>query len=267
VARSPLFDVRFATGGAAPGEVEEGMAKAPRPWIVTPHSAVEPIDDNLWSVTSAVPGFPKGSGMDRRMSIVRLGDRRLVFHNAVPLDDAALARVRALGTPAILIVPLHLHTFDAHAFREKLGLAVYTSKTVLDRVRAILPVEGTLEELPADETLRCRPLAGTRFGEAAWVVRSGPRASLLLCDALHNSRPGRGFGGFMFKLMGFTGPAPNVPPLYKRRAVSDQAALRRALLELADTPGLARLVPSHGDVISADAAAVLRATATRYLKE
>jgi hypothetical protein len=248
-------------------EVEGDMAKAPRPWTVTPHSPVVVVDDNLWSVTSAVPGFPKGSGMDRRMTIIRLGDGRLVFHNAVPLDDAALAQVRALGKPAILIVPLHLHTFDAHAFREKLGLAVYTSKTVLDRVRSILPVEGTLEELPADETLRCEPLAGTKFGEAAWVARSGPRASLLVCDAIQNSRPGRGFGGFMFKLMGFTGVAPNVPALYKRRAVSDQSALRRALVRLADTPGLARVVPSHGDIIGADAAAVLRATVTRYLKE
>lgn len=241
------------------------MAKAPRPWIVTPHSAVEAVDENLWCVAGPVPGFPKGSGMDRRMSIIRLADGRLVFHNAVPLDDAALEKVRAWGKPSILIVPLHLHAMDAHAFREKLGLAVYTSKTVLDKVRAVLPVDGTLEELPADETLRCEPLAGTRFGEAAWVARSGGRANLLFCDAFHNSRPGRGFGGFMFKLMGFTGAAPNVPPLYKRRAVSDREALKRDLLRLADTPGLARLVPSHGAIVDADAAGVLRATASKYL--
>jgi hypothetical protein len=203
--------------------------------------------------------------MDRRMSVVRLGDGRLVFHNAVPLDDATLAQVSALGKPSILIVPMHLHMIDAHAFRARLELAVFTSRTVVDKVRAALPVAGTFEDLATDAALRCEPLAGTRFGEAAWVVRSGPRASLLFCDAIQSSRPGRGFGGFMFKLMGFTGPDVRVPPFYKRRAVSDRPALKRDLLRLCETPGLARVVPSHGDIIDADPAARVRQAVTTYL--
>ncbi len=241
------------------------MAKAPRPWTVVPHSPVEEIDDNLWGVTSDVPGFPQGCGMNRRMCIVRLGDGRLVFHNAVPLDEPTLAKVAAWGQPSILIVPMHLHALDAHAFRVRLGVRVFTARAVVDRVRAILPVDGTLDELPADAALRCAPLAGTKFGEAAWIVHSGARASVLFCDAFHNSRPGRGVNGFLFKLMGFTGPAPTVPPLYQRRAVADGAALARDLLRLADTPGLARLVPSHGEIVDADAAAVLRDTVARRL--
>jgi hypothetical protein len=241
------------------------MSKSPRPWTVTAHAPLETIDDNLWGVVSAVPGFPKGTGMDRRMTIVRLGDGRLVFHNAVPLDDATLAKLSAWGKPSILIVPLHLHAIDAHAFRDKLGLRVFTSKTVVDKVAAIVPVDGTLEELPGDDTLRCEPLMGTKFGEAAWVVKSGPRASLLMCDALQNSRPGNGFGGFMFKLMGFTGSEPKSPAAYKLRAVGDKARLKRELLRLADTPGLVRVVPSHGDIIDADAAAAVRKAATTYL--
>src|SRR5262249_4061537 len=139
------------------------MSKPPRPWTGMAHGPIEEIDENLWGVVSAVPDFPKGTGMDRRMSIIRLGDGRLVFHNAVPLDDAALAKVNAWGKPSILIVPMHLHAIDAHAFQEKLGVAVYTSKTVVDKVRALVPVEGTLDEVPADPALRCEPLGGTRF--------------------------------------------------------------------------------------------------------
>jgi hypothetical protein len=241
------------------------MAKLPRPWTVLPHSPLEAIDDNLWGVVSAVPGFPKGTGMDRRMTILRLGDGRLLFHSAVPIDDGTIARVKTLGKPSILIVPMHLHTLDAHAFREKLGLTVFTSKSVLDKVRAVVPVDGTFEDLPADPTLRCEPLAGTRFGEAAWLVRSGARVSAIFCDAIQNSRPGRGFGGFMFKLMGFTGADVRVPPAYKRRAVGDRAALKRDLLRLAETPGLARVVPSHGDIVDADVPATLRNAALAYL--
>jgi hypothetical protein len=240
------------------------MAKPPRPWTVVDHSPIETIDDNLWGVVSKVPDFPNGTGMDRRMSIIRLADGRLVFHNAIPLDDPTLAKVRAWGKPSILIVPMHLHAIDAHAFRERLGVAVYTSKVVLEKVRAIVPVEGTLEDLPGDPSLSLRPLTGTRFGEAAWIVNTGPRASLLFCDAIQNSRPGKGFNAFMFKLMGFTGPDVRTPPFYKLRAVSDRAALKRDLLQLADTAGLARLVPSHGDIVSTDAAAVLRQAVTKY---
>jgi hypothetical protein len=240
------------------------MPKSLRPWTVLEHGPIEEIDDNLWGVVSAVPDFPKGTGMDRRMSIVRLSDGRLVFHNAIPLDDATLAKVRAWGKPAILIVPIHLHTIDAHAFREKLGLQVFTSKTVVDEVGKILPVDGTLEDVPADATLRCQTLPGTRFGEAAWIVTTGPRTSLLFCDAIQNSRPGKGFQGFMFKTMGFTGHELKTPPFYKLRAVRDRAEVKRALLRLADTPDLARIVPSHGDIVSTTAADALRTAVARY---
>jgi hypothetical protein len=239
------------------------MAKAPRPYIVTRHDPIEQLDLNLWAVNGDVPGFPPGSGMGRRMSIIKLGNGRLVFHNAIPLDDRALAQVTAWGKPSILIVPMHLHTMDAASFREKLGLKVFTSKVTLNKVRAILPVDGTLEELPVDASLKCEPLAGTKFGEAAYLVKSGPRVSLVFCDAIHDSRPGKGFGGFMFRVMGFTGQEPKVPPLYRLRAVSDKKALRADLLRLAETPGLARLVPSHGLIVTNDPAGAIRRAAKK----
>lgn len=133
-------------------------------------------------MVGAVPDFPEGTGMDRRMSIIRLADGRLVFHNAVPIDDATLAKLTAWGKPSILIVPMHLHAIDAPAFREKLGLKVFTSKTT--------------------------------------------------------------------------------PPLFKLWAVNDKAALARDLRRLADTPGLARLVPSHGLIVDVDPAAALRRVAS-----
>jgi hypothetical protein len=241
------------------------MPKAPRPWIVTRHDPIEELDDNLWAVEGDVPDFPAGTGMPRRMSVVRMDDGRLVFYNAIPLDEAALAKVRAWGKPSILIVPVFFHSIDAKAFQEKLGLSVFTSKITLEKTRASIPGARPLEELPQDASLQCVPLSGTRFGESAFVVKSGPRATLLFCDVFQNSRPGRGFGGFMFKIMGFTGNEPKTPPFYKLRAATDKAAIKKDLLRLADTPGLVRLVPSHGIVVSENAASVLRATATKYL--
>jgi len=242
------------------------MAKALRPWIVTRHDPLEQLDENLWAVNGDVPGFPRGCGIGRRMSIARLGDgRRLVFYNAVPLDQATLAQVRALGTPSILIAPIALHTMDAHAFQEKLGLATFTSQQSLDAVRALIPAARSLDELPTDSSLRWVPLAGTRFGEVALVVQSGDRASILVCDCLHNSAPGTGLNGWMFKWMGFTGEKPTMPPMFKWRAVRDRPALKRDLLALAETPGLVRLVPSHGGVITKEPAQAVREVALAAL--
>jgi hypothetical protein len=151
---------------------------------------------------------------------------------------------------------------DAHAFQERLELSVYTSSAARALIEQTVRVTGTLEELPRDPALRCEPLAGTRFGEASYVVQSGPRASLLFCDAIHNSNlASSGLAGLMFRLMGFYGPEPKIPPLYKLRAVSDKPALKRDLLRLAATPGLVRLVPSHGAIVASDPAGALRRAA------
>ncbi len=241
------------------------MKNIPRPWIVTRHDPIEKLDDNLWLVRGDLPGLSKSAGFSRAMHIIKLSDGRLAFHNAVPVDETALGEIVSWGKLSILIVPMHLHAMDAHGFRERLNLEVFTSKVVADKVRAIVAVDGTLEDLPKDPALRCEVLAGTKFGEAAYVVQSGARASIVFCDAIHNNRRGTGFNGFMFRLLGFAGDGPKVPPMYKVRALRDGKALKRDLLRLADTPGLVRLVPSHGSVVSRDPAAALRNAANTFL--
>jgi hypothetical protein len=235
----------------------------PRPWIVTRHDPIEKLDENLWAVNGDVPGFPTAARFERRMQMVKLSDGRVVFHNAIPLEESALAEVRKWGRPSILIVPHHLHAMDAHAFREKLGLRVYTAPRVVEKVRAIVEVDGTVEELPGDPALRREPLQGTKFGEMAYVVQSGPRASVILCDAIMNSRPGKGLFAVVMRLLGFAGKEPRVSLGYKLRAVSDKSALKRDLLRLAQTPNLVRLVPSHGEIVTQDAAGALRRAAER----
>ena len=239
------------------------MAKPPRPWIVTHHDPLEQLDDNLWAVNGDIPGFPPNTGFHRRMSIVRLSDGRLLFHNAIPVDQATLAQIRTLGTPALLLLPHHLHAIDAHSFREKLDLAVYTAARSIDALRAVLPVAGAIDQLPTDPALSIEPLPSSRFGEAGVLVRSGPRVSLLVCDILINVRHGRGLAGWLFRLMGFSGPEPMLARPVRMRAFRPKEAARRDLLRLADIPGLWRVVPSHGPVISEDPAGALRRAAQR----
>ena len=59
----------------------------------------------------------------------------------------------------------------------------------------------------------------------------------------------------LFRLMGFRGA--RTPPLFKLLYLVDKAALRAQFLRWAATPGLCRIVPSHGPVIEEDPSGVL----------
>jgi hypothetical protein len=233
---------------------------APRPWIVTPHTPLEKHEDNLWTVDAEMPGFP---ALRRRMTIVRRDDGTLVFHNAVPVNDTSLGEIGAWGKPSLLIVPHGYHKTDAQAFKTKLGVKVTGPSESATLIRKVVALDSTFEDFPSDETIRLERLEGIKvLGEAAFLVSTGSKRSLILCDAVGNMPPGRGRGAgeLLLWLLGFAG-GPKVAPVYRLRFVSDKKALRYSLERLAATPGLCRLVPSHGPVIEGDAAATLRRVA------
>ncbi len=231
------------------------MTRPPRPWTVLPHDPLVRLEENLHVVEGAVPGI---QGLRRRMAIVRRGDGGLLFFNAVPVDEPTLAAIGALGRPEILVVPQHLHMIDAHAFRERMGMKVYAPAVGRARVEARVKVDGTFEDLPPDPAMEVRPAAGFDTGEGMLLVRSGPRTSLVVADVVLNVPDGPGFQGFLFRVLGMTGPGPRLPLLVRLRVLRDRNALRRQLEALAGLPGLARIVTSHGGIVDRDPAGALR---------
>jgi hypothetical protein len=231
------------------------VPKPPRPWTVLRHGLLEKIDDNLWCVESDVPGIP---GLKRRMSIVRRSDGDLLFYNAVPVGDSALAEIRALGKPAYLVIPQHLHMMDAHAFRERLGVRVYSPARTRALVSARVEVDGTFPDLPKDPGLALDTVAGFKTGEGLAIVRSGPRVTLLFANVVLNVRRGPGLAGLLFHLLDFTGDKPKLPIPVRLRVLRGRHALQAQLKQLAATPGLARIVPSHGAIVDQDPSGVLR---------
>jgi hypothetical protein len=231
------------------------MPKPPRPWTVLPHGSLEQLDENLYAIESAVPGIP---GLRRRMAIVRRSDGGLLFFNAVPVGEEALARIRALGTPAMLVVPQHLHMIDAHAFRERLGLRVYAPRATRALVAERVAVDGSFEDIPADPAVSVVTVAGFKTGEGMALVRSSGRLSLVVADVVLNVPHAPGPRGLLFRLLGFTGDRPKLPAPVRLRVLRDRGALRAQLQDLARAPGLTRIVPSHGAVIDRDPAGVLR---------
>jgi hypothetical protein len=231
------------------------MAKPARPWIVTKHGPIEKLEDNLWTVEGGVPGVP----FRRRMSIFKRADGTLLFFNAMPLEESALAEVKAWGKPSILVVPHDQHMIDARAFSEKLALKVYGPKECEAKMRERADVSGTLEAVPSDPSLRIETVAGVKNGEPALIVTSGSgRVSLLFSDVIMSNT--KESVGFLPRMMGFVGKA-KIVPVFKMMFLKDKKALRNQLESWAALPRLERLVPCHGDILSSAAPEALRSAA------
>ena len=231
-----------------------------RPWTVLPHGAIEKLEPNLWAVEGTIR-MPAGE-LGRRMCIARLGDGRLVFMNAIPLREESMREVEAFGKPAFLLVPNGYHRLDIAAFKQRHPeLRVLAGEGSRKRVEEKVHVDGSWNDAPRDPDVTVEHLGGTKVDEAVVSVRSGGRVSLCFFgDTLMNLPHMPGLGGLLFRLLGSSG-RPRVTAIARWFIVGDRSLLREHLLRLAARPGLARLIPCHGAIVSKDAPGVLRRVA------
>lgn len=239
------------------------MAKGFTEWTVLPHEPWVKHEDNLWTLNGTLPG----GGLERRMTVVRLADGRLIIHSAVAMDDACRAEMEAWGTPAFLIVPNRFHRLDARIFKDRWPqLTVIAPPAAKPHVETVVPVDGGLELLPTDPAFSGELIDGTAGQEAVYTVRSGAagpageRATLIFNDALFNLGRGKGFGGFVTRLVG-SAPGTRVTRIARLFLFKDIKAGGAHYARLADTPGLVRIIVSHGRIIEENPAEVLRQVA------
>lgn len=225
----------------------------PRAWTVNKPQPLVQREAGLWTVDDLVPGIP---GAGRRMTILKRLDGALLFYNAIPVPDSTLEQVRALGRPAQLVVPNRFHALDAGAFAQKLGLTAYAPEIEIEKLKSRLVCQP-ISALSLDPSLRVFKVDGFSTHEA--VLLTGK--TLVVADLLTNVGHFGGFGGLMMRLVGFTGPAPKLPPPVRKRVGKDLKAVAALMTELAAIDGLERIIPSHGAVIETGAKATLRAVA------
>ena len=89
--------------------------KAHTRWTVLPHAPIERLSERLWRIEGALPSMP----LRRVMAIARRSDGGLVVHNAIAVDDAALAEIEAWGPVAAIVVPSGYHRLDAGVFHDR----------------------------------------------------------------------------------------------------------------------------------------------------
>jgi len=225
------------------------MAKAYQRWNVLPHDKLVAVDPRIMTAV----GYLKMplARLPRRMTVVRLRDARLVVYSAVALRDPDMADLERFGRPAFLVVPSDKHRLDARVWKDRYpDMVVVAPRGGGERVADVVMVDSTSPDF-GDPDVRFVVVPGTGENEAALIVKTGDRTTLVLNDLIGNIRGARGLGGWFLRLMGFAGDEPRVPGIVKRLLIKDRAAVREQFLLWAKDPSLERILVSHGEIIDA----------------
>src|SRR5215217_5249841 len=216
------------------------MPKCFTTWTVLPHDSIEKHSPNLWSVSGKMP-----SGNQRRMTVARRADGKLVLHNPIALAEAEMRELEAWGTPAFVVVPNSFHRMDSIIYQQRSPqAAVLCPLAARKKVSEVVKVSGHLDELPPDADVELFHLRGLKQREGALRVRGGGQTALVFNDAVLNMAPTGGFSGFAMAPTGVL----SIPRFMRWVMVKDGGALKSHLGELAASPGLSHVVPGHGDV-------------------
>jgi hypothetical protein len=217
------------------------------------------LDDDIFTVTGDIH-MPIGD-FPRRMTIVRLADRRLVVYSAIALDEDEMQAIERLGRPAFLVVPGDLHRMDAKIWKDRYpDLYVVAPAGAWEKVEQVVHVDATSVDF-GDPRVALVEILGTEAHEAALVVRTVSGTTLIVNDIIANMPDGKGFAGWLLRLIGFTGPGPRIPSIVRKREVRDKSALREQLERWAGLSELRRIVVSHGAPIERDPDRALRSLA------
>lgn len=234
------------------------MAKFHETWTVLPHLDIEELERNLWRVQGSIEGM----GLKRVMTLARMQDGRLVIHNGIALEEEAMKRIEAWGTPAFIIVPNAYHRLDAFAFKQRYpGAKILCPDGARKRVEEVVPVDGAYDALPADDTVRLVTLDGIKEAEGVMVVESEGGTTLVFNDILFNMPHAKGMAGLIFRYVTQSTGGPRVSRIVRWFVMKDKKALRAHLERLADTPRLERIIVSHHRMITEAPAETLRSVA------
>lgn len=222
---------------------------------ILPHELPRQITANLWQVRGSLP-FP----LPRNMTIYRLADGSLLLYSVVAMDDAGMAALEALGRPAVMVVPHPFHVMDAGFYKRRYpGLKVVAPEGARAQLAGVgVTADATPEEALPPLAITPRLVPGFRFAESVLELDTEGGKALVVTDLLV-SGAGK---GLMMKLLGPPG-GTGVARIVRFRQVTDKAAVRAFLRELADIKDLRLVLLSHGRPITGDCQATLKQAADR----
>jgi hypothetical protein len=232
------------------------MSKPLQQWKVLPHGKLTQLDDNILTVTGDIH-MPL-MDLPRRMTVVRLGDARLVVFSAIALDEDEMSALEDWGLPAYLVVPSDKHRLDAKIWKDRYpAIEVVAPEGAAAKVEETVHLDTTAPSF-GDPDVQFMTVPGTRGREAALIVRSAQGTTLVLNDVVGNIRDASGFGGWLLRVAGFAGDHAQIPKVVKMAVIEDTNALRAQLLQWADIESLRCILVSHGSPIDQNPQQALR---------
>ena len=226
---------------------------------IFPHGEFQELAPGVWRVRGGLP-FP----FTRNMIVVRLPGG-LLLHSVVALDEAGMTTLESLGRPTWSIVPSAAHRMDAPFYQARYpDLKTLTVAAVRTAVETTVKVDATVEETLPALGIKLHAVPATRAIEYVYeLAMPGGGRMLMANDVLGNiNAAAPGFlGDTLFSQIWVPSGAPNIGRLYRWLQAKDLGAIRRFLAGLADVPDLRLVTVSHGDPITSDPAAKLRALA------
>ena len=237
------------------------MPKLNETWKVQPHGDLVAVADGILTVEGSIV-MPLGQ-FPRRMTVLALQGGGTAIWSAIPLREAEMARIEALGKVRFLIVPNQAHRLDLKAWKKRYPAAqVIAPPSARDAVKEAAPVDAT-DDIIRDPAIGFGLVAGTKDDEFALTIKRADGATLVINDILSNVRHPRGLGAsILARLLGFGVQRPRTSRPVRRMFVEDPAALARQFRAWAAIPDLRRVIVSHGDVIDqAPRDALIRAAA------
>lgn len=237
------------------------MAKLNEDWIVQPHGPLTEVTEGVLTVAGTI-AMPLGN-FPRRMTVLALDGGGSAVWSPIPLREAEMARIEALGPVRFLIVPNQGHRLDLKPWHERYSDAlIIAPPSARDAVAEAAPVDAT-DDIIGDPAIGFELIAGTKADEFALTVKRGDGTTLILNDILSNVRHPQGLGAqIMARLLGFGVKRPRTSRPVRRMFVKEPAAVAAQFRRWAALPDLRRVIVSHGDVIDdAPEAALERAAA------
>jgi Domain of unknown function (DUF4336) len=191
--------------------------------------------------------------MKTRMTVVRLGDGRLLLHSPVAIDDALMQALVALGPVGYLVAPNRFHHLRMPDATQRFPEArVFGAKGLREKARGVRVDEVLSEEIPAEwaPALDLCPVFGApEMSEVAFFHKKS--RTLLVSDLLFNIVEPEGLATKMvLTLMGTRGRLAKSRLWWK--FTNDKKAFGASIEKIMNWD-FDRLIMAHGNIVENDA--------------
>ena len=169
-------------------------------WTVLPHGKLTRLDEHVLSVTGTMHMPPMGE-VERRMTVVRLADGRLVVWSAIALDEAQMQEPRALRDPGVPDRPWGPAPHGRQGLEGPLSAPGGGRRGghPAEEVEEIVPVDATEIDF-GDPKVQFVTVPGTGEREAALLVEGTGGTTLVLDRSILES--GQSTGAARLALQG-----------------------------------------------------------------